>query len=321
MYTISDFQIFSVKNDYELNKTTLNVIRYLEDNIIIPNDEQENTMRRTDAPTIKRQGSKSRGSGTSHFSRSKTTGIEEKWEAIPALKPTKMVLKEGIEKSINDIRVLLNKISAKNYDIQKTAIIEAVLSLCINDGENVKEDKRRVVETIFTIASANKMMSELYADLYLELVKTDAMFNDIMIEFVEQYKSSIFEIHYVDANVDYDGFCKYNKINDLRKSLAIFIVNLMKRGLVSRSHVMSMIDQFQKTSFEYVDQENKTNEVEEITENIFILISMCKSISEIVSDSFWIENIQTNIENFSKMKAKDHVSLSSRVVFKYMDMK
>jgi len=127
-------------------------------------------------------------------------------------------------------------------------------------------------------------------------------------------------IHYVDPNVDYDAFCKYNKINDLRKSSAVFIVHLMKRGFILANDVMQMISDFQKTSLEMMDQENKVNEVEETTENIFILVSMCKSVAIITADPLWESEIMGFVKKMVTMKPKEHVSLSSRVVFKYMDL-
>ena len=46
----------------------------------------------------------------------------EKWGATQKFKTTQITTKEGVEKDINTIRVLLNKLSNKNFTIQKDLI-------------------------------------------------------------------------------------------------------------------------------------------------------------------------------------------------------
>ena len=58
--------------------------------------------------------------------------------------------------------------------------------------------------------------------------------------------------------------------------------------------------------------------MEEITENIFILVT---NIYEKVSNNeYWETSIIPVITSISKMKVKEHTSLSNRVIFKYMDI-
>lgn len=71
-------------------------------------------------------------------------------------------------------------------------------------------------------------------------------------------------------------------------------------------------------TIEYIDSENKTNEVEEISENIFLLVSMSHDLLD--SSDRWKDGILKILQDISKMKSKEHVSLSTRVVFKYMDI-
>jgi hypothetical protein len=67
----------------------------------------------------------------------------------------------------------------------------------------------------------------------------------------------------------------------------------------------------------YVDVENKTNEIDEITENIFLLISSSeKSLIECDKWNIIVENVKTS----SQYKAKEHLSISSRAIFKYKDI-
>jgi hypothetical protein len=246
--------------------------------------------------------------------------VDEDWENIRktiVFKPTKIIEKEGIEKILNDIRVALNKISVKNYDTQRDAIIENINNIMNSDNENMDNDMKLIVNSIFEIASNNKFLSELYADLYRELCNTFPEFINIIDVFIAQYKDSIKEINYVEPTDDYDKYCNYNKTNDKRKSLSLFIVNLMKKGLVSKELLIDMIVHLQSLIFSYVDELNKNNEIEEITENLFIMITTSKP--ECFMEEKW-NNIVENITLCSKFKVKDKKSISSRAIFKYMDI-
>ena len=68
---------------------------------------------------------------------------------------------------------------------------------------------------------------------------------------------------------------------------------------------------------EYVDSENKTNDVDEITENVSIFITLLRD--DLRDEPGWIK-ITENIIKCSQLKAKEKKSLSSRTVFKYMDI-
>ena len=85
--------------------------------------------------------------------------------------------------------------------------------------------------------------------------------------------------------------------------------------------VLNIIVAFQTLVMEYVDQEDKTNEVDEITEILFLLIKEGKSLYDICQGEYiWKFVIKQNIEVLSKYSKKDKKSLSSRAIFKYVDM-
>jgi hypothetical protein len=248
--------------------------------------------------------------------------VDEDWENIRktiVFKPNKIVAKEGIEKIVNDIRVALNKISVKNYETQRDAIIENINIIMNNDseGENKSNDMKLIVNSIFEIAINNKFLSELYAELYRDLCNHFPEFISIIEVFITQYKDGVKEINYVEPTDDYDKYCNYNKTNDKRKSLSLFMVNLMKKDLLTKEILLEMIIYLQNLIFDYVDQSNKTNEIEEITENLFIMITASKTDCSV--EDKW-NNIIENIKLCSQFKVKDKKSISSRAIFKYMDI-
>lgn len=236
------------------------------------------------------------------------------WENVRNFKTTKMDKKEGLEKKINDVRICINKMSAKNYDLQRDAIFAFILE--INQEED-SESLEKIANTIFDIASTNKFYSEMYAKLYKELIHVYPIFQKVMDVFLHKYMDSLQEIKYADPNVDYDLFCVYTKQSDKRKATAQFLVHMMKEGILSQEYILSIIsDLIQKVS-EYMDTDGKINEVEEITELVNIFVSQSNTF--IVSTQDWLNCVDI-IREFAKYKLKEKKSLSSRILFKYTDL-
>jgi len=241
------------------------------------------------------------------------------WNTPKHFKTTVMEKKEGVDKLINDVRICLNKISNKNYDTQKQLILEHIHNLINNEIENLnmEEDLKKITTAIFEIASNNIFYSEIYADLYKELFAIYPIFGAIFDEFMEKYKDSIHTIEYVDQNVDYNKFCDNNKLNDKRKAISTFLVNLMKINVVTKTVIINNILHLQELVIQYVDQENKNINVDEITENLFILVT--QSNADCQSEESWAKIVE-NVKKCSQMKSKEKKSISSRAVFRYMDI-
>ena len=123
-------------------------------------------------------------------------------------------------------------------------------------------------------------------------------------------------IEYVDPAVNYDAFCKNNKDNECRKSLSMFILNLMKNNIISREKVMNLLLQLLSHVQEFILLENKKNEVDELTENIALLFKT-DLVAEIVIDGVTFISI---IQKLAKSKTKTYPSLSNKSIFKYMDL-
>jgi hypothetical protein len=308
-YTIKDFDkfVFS-ENEYKLPSDIIESFRYLENEIRIHTTLSEKNFSSAKKFTNKSNDKKRQSNG-------QKKPVDETWDR-PVFKVTVMETKEGVEKQISDIRVLLNKISSKNYEIQRDNIMQNIT--IIMETSETQEDVIKIVSNIFDIASTNKFYSEIYAELYKELVDKFPIFSEVMDPFIANFMETIHEINYVDSNIDYDGYCNYNKINDKRKSISAFITNLMIKETLSQSILIDIIAKFQEIALAYADEENRTNEVDEITENLFIILTM--SFSHLKTHELWESKIYKNILTFSKFKTKEKKSVSSRVIFKYMDL-
>lgn len=254
---------------------------------------------------------------------------DESWEKLKKFQSTKIDKKEGFEKLVNDICVCLNKISNKNYDTQRDSIFQLIRDSSVfnetnqeetdepDEPEQNKNNLKKISNAIFNIASTNKFYSDVYANLYKELITEFPVFNDIVGVFIQQYLDCVRHIQFVDQNTDYDKYCDNNKLNDKRKAMAAFIVNLMARDVIEKSKVLNIIVQLEEMVLTYINEPDRLCEVEEITENIYIFVTM--SIGILYTEEGWTD-IAATIQNCSQFKSKEYKSLSSRAVFKYMDI-
>jgi hypothetical protein len=240
---------------------------------------------------------------------------EDSWEKTKPFVATKIEKKEGLDKIVNDIRICLNKMSNKNYEAQRDLINQSIIE--INATDETNENVKRIIKDLFETATSNKFYSEMYAMLYKELLEQYEYIDVILEEFILEYTEGILLIEYVDSNTDYDKYCDNNKMNDKRKGMAMFIVNLMKKNIINFDKLLHIINYLQGLILKYIDEDNKTFAVEEITENLFLLVT--SSVSVLKNESGW-KTVVENITNVSQLKVKDHKSLSSRAIFKNMDI-
>jgi hypothetical protein len=218
--------------------------------------------------------------------------------------------KTGIDADIDQIRSVLNKITDKNY-IDMRNKITAFIDKIVEEGAT-QEDMKKIGTTIFDIASTNIFYSKMYADLYSDLIdKYGDLMNDVFQSSFNSFLEMFEKIEYVESSVDYDKFCKINKENQKKRSLCSFFVNLMKNGMIGRERVVDLLKKLVGMVGVYVLEENRKNEVDELTENIAVLCF----------DGWKTEtDVLDKITEFSKCTAKTHKSLSSKSIFKYMDI-
>jgi hypothetical protein len=287
----------------------------------------------------------------------KETGAkaDEKWvkyvETMGEFKPTKIESKEGIEKTINDIRINLNKMTKKNYEVQRNKILELINHILQEEEErkihvidsvregiagasSVGDDRiflngikknednplHKIAQFIFDISSSNKFFTEIYANLYEELIYTYTdIYTDILNTFIFNFKESIQTFSYCDPNTDYEKYCEFIKEGDRKKAITTFIIMLLNRGVISPSVVIDITDSFQRLIQQYIKEDGRTNEIEELGEILYILISLGNETIHSLNDERW-DDIVHQICNFTTLKVKEHKSLSTRFIFKMKDL-
>jgi len=261
------------------------------------------------------------------------------WDTILSFQKTELKKKEGIELSIDNIRSYLNKLTDKTYDSMLANILKEITGLfdaCshdTSDEHNTQTVMNRIALSIFTTASSNAFYSEIYARLFQDLMAKEkepdhaeyTVFRNVFEENLASFMSLFDTIEYCDPKKNYDKFCDINKANEKRKAMSLFIVNLMKMGIVEKSQVLALMKQIQDLMYSNIRQEGKTNEVDELAENLFIMVKHAHAVLKDPSsnDPETIELFHTRVEQIteiSKMKIKSKPSITNKTIFKHLDM-
>jgi len=260
---------------------------------------------------------------------------DEDWTLIRTFQKTEMKKTEGIEKRIDTVRALLNKLTDATYGVIEPEILSEVNNIIKeeDDGES-KEDGNgtstsdtnqeninihKIAHSIFNTASSNMFYSGLYAKLFKRLVQCHDIFTKVFEKNYSEFVGLFKRIEYVDPSVDYNRFCEVTKMNDKRKAMSMFIINLMKEEILEADSVIEIVKELQGMVNAYIKQTNKMNELEELNENIFILLTNGKSI--LSNHEKW-ESIVSNVTFLStlKVKMKEYPSVNNKLIFKNMDI-
>ena len=245
---------------------------------------------------------------------------DDDWDSIRTFQTTKIEAKIGIDADFDSIRAMINKMTDKNYTDMRNKIIEIIEKLV---SENSEIELSGIARNIFDIASSNRYYSKIYADLYSDLSSKFEFIKALYVENLKRFTDLFNNIEYIDPNENYDKFCEINKINEKRKSLAAFYINLMYCGVISKDVIMSITRNLLAKIYEYISIENKKNEIEELTETIAILYK--KDLYDTDQDNVSYEKIygftiSEIVEKIANSKVKDYKSLSNKALFKFMDL-
>ena len=237
------------------------------------------------------------------------------WQTIRNFKKTKLEKNtEGVEAQMDKIRSCLNKLTDKTYELMLDEI--KYIMKDINKEEN-QDSFEKIGEAIFEIGSFNKFWSRLYARLYKDLIVVYPFMKDICIKNFQSFKELFKTINYCDANEDYNKFCEYNKENEKRRALSSFFVICADLNIVDKTEMTKIIVDFIEGVKQDINKEGKLNNVEEMVQNISIMITAGKEFLKSLGQFTYILQ---EIEKFSQMNHKEYPSLSSKIVFKFMDL-
>jgi hypothetical protein len=292
VYRLNDYE--ELNNSFELSKDTTDVIENLKVLYAKSNDNNNNRRRRN---------------GRRHV------------EYDPNFKSTVLEVREkrktkGFESLMIEIRSDLNKLTKDTFSRLREVIFKNVEDVL--NGEGITdEEKNKLIEDVIHLLSNNKFNSELNAALYSELIIKYRLFKDSIKLIKEKYDEDVTTIEAVLAHVDYEKFCKNNIKNDRRKAVGLFVVYLLKRRIIEKEYVFEKIRNFVELLEKSIGEEEKKGEVEEISENIYLLLF---NLKEELQNVEGYEMIIEKITTFSTLVVKEQKSFTSRAKFKLQDI-
>tara|TARA_B100000927_G_C16474768_1_gene472958 strand:- start:4088 stop:5032 length:945 start_codon:yes stop_codon:yes gene_type:complete len=245
-----------------------------------------------------------------------STTVED-WEAMRNFKPTVLAKsEEDIDKEINEIRILLNKITSKNYDDMHKKVIDLLKNVISRDPK--EEDMLKIGNSIFEIGSMNKFWSKLYAKLLKDIIEIFPIMKIIYNKSLDNFMIFFENIRFMSSEENYDKFCLINKENEKRRSLSSFFVHLMNNDLLSINIigdiVLKLVNKF-KNDMDNVDKKEIINE---LGENICIFVLEGGDKLESSYENF--KEINDFIKDISDSSNKIHPGLTSKIIFKFLDI-
>jgi hypothetical protein len=245
---------------------------------------------------------------------------DDDWEAIRAFQTTQKHVSEGIQKNVENIRGYLNKITDANEAVMTKDIKNEISQLIEHDTST--ENMMKIGYSIFNIASSNSFYSALYARLFKSLMNDYDIFKNIFEDNFKEFMNLFESIEFVDPKKNYDKFCEYTKTNDKRRAMSLFVVNLMINHIIDENEIIEIIKQLQALILNYLRKPEKSNEVEELTENLSIIVLKSKSYLDKGENKTAWESIIKDIEFITilKPKMKEYPSITNKTIFKHMDI-
>jgi hypothetical protein len=244
---------------------------------------------------------------------------DDDWETIRTFSTTKMEQHEGIDVFIDNIRSNLNKMSIKTYDEINTNVVSNIDQLI---SQNISdEEAHKISSIIFDIVSSNRFYSKLYSNLYSNLISKYDFIKSVFKEKEASLGDILNNVYYVSPDENYDLFCKMNNENEKRKAFISFFVNLVLYDVIAIGKIEELLLQLLDNLNVLIKEENKKFVVDEYIEIIFILYN--KELFNNENKNFTVDNhtkIVETIKHLAGVKVKTYPSLSSKSIFKLMDI-
>ena len=255
----------------------------------------------------------------------------DNWNTTRSFKPTVMEKKKGIDLSLDKIRKSLNKITDKTYDKMLIQIIEEIDLIfkehgpTKENGDSVEtkdfmDEVKRIGDSIFDIASGNGFYSRMYAKLSKALMDKYEFMNDIFKCKINDDTYLFGDYAYCSPDSDNDQFCKNNKINEKRRALGLFYINLMTEGIVGEDKIIKLIETIQQILIQEIAKENNSNIAEEMSEFVYIMITNGLPILKMTKETNTWKEIIERVKLISCKKHKSEPSITNKTIFKHMDI-
>lgn len=246
--------------------------------------------------------------------------------------PTGPLIKRGGGNAtpIQLVRPLLNKFGGSNTNQAIKADLFSVLN-DIFESDITQADLSILMDQVIDIVSGNIFYSDIYAGLYSEIIDIHPIFADTLETQFSKYLESYTRIQLVDPKKDYDLFCTMNKMNDRRKALTAFYINLYKLNKLTQCSMLSTIKALTEMIRDNMYNIESTQLIVELTENMFICMSPSSNLymasrDVIIHPTTDIEDGEVSVSIYdyilqlSEASPKLYPGMNTKALFKLKDL-
>ena len=309
IYTLSEIENICWKAEHlPLPEDTIKIIDTISEQVGAPSYNRTPTFQNKTAPC---------GGGGNRRKKKNEEINAEDWEAIRTFQKTEIVKKEGIEKEIDSIRLLINKLTEKTYDKIVESMI-ATLNEIHENGNYNEESVNKIGFAIFNMATSNKFNSNVYARLCSKLLSEYDFMNSIIHNNITEFMKLFDNMVFVSPEENYDAFCDMNIANDKRRSMSLFLTNLYKNNVITMDIVFANIVNIQNILMTNKNDISKKKENEELSENLYTLLTNIPFLILTKHNGWSI--INDNIEIIKNSDSTVNLGISSKCKFKHMDI-
>jgi len=222
-----------------------------------------------------------------------------------------------MKSELTELKNCINSITSKN----KNDILVRLRKLITVNKKTINNDSL-IMNTLFNNFTVNSFYSKEYAEIYLNLCKSEPDLFIILSDAIKNINEKYYaRIIVADPDTSYSLFCENNKTNELIRSFTHFVVALFGftslhtelKNIINEDYlfglVLSLIEKIKNT-------ENYL-EAYEYLENINIFF---KNIPEIRNKQH--ANVQHIVHEINEMKNKKgtYVYFKNKCIFKCMDI-
>jgi hypothetical protein len=202
-----------------------------------------------------------------------------------------------------EMRLALNKITYKSY----LTNIDQIVNIFVSVSETERSELENTMMEIFT---SNRFYAKLYADIFATCWNTRPSFMNCFKSHYESFISSFNTIVYVNPDTDYDLFCKNNLIQEKQKTFSCFMLNLTLNEVVSKEYINNMV----YILAVYIDRHMNSSEY------VYIIDEMIENIVLCYNTKLFVESNIKFVAKISTYKPKQFAGISSKTIFKLMDI-
>lgn len=259
----------------------------------------------------------------------KKNNDDEYWDSLRNFKISKQDHNiSDLDKLKQNIFLSINKMTETTYNVQKDNIFEQIDLLMKNEDyryiensedykEKLNSEIKNVFIILFNISISNEFNSNIYANLFKNLIEKYPLFNELLSNLLSKWEQHYNNIEFISSKDEYDKFCENNLKNEKRVAYTKFITSLYNNGTIDNKIINNIIDFLILQVNNKITDKESTFTIEQFSINLYTIIKNIESI-EIKNNDIIKEHI--NFISNINIKEKKYLGINNKIIFKYMDI-